>query len=182
MDCADLFAALRNVTDPDVQKRITAALTARPGLVYELWYPWRKRSHLPIHRDTWVWLFRTAGFTENYEPAQLPEKPIFLYRGASDDRRLGMAWTTNYWEAKKFATQDGRDRPYAGNVYAHWAAPVEMLARYASTEDGKYWDEIVLDHRYLNDSNVHLYEVSNYWEMYVKCITEGRRTDFRAIA
>lgn len=157
MDASELYKALFDL--PDSLDRITDALHERPGLPYQLWHPWREHGHLPIDPDTWIWLFRTAGYTENYESAPVPENPILLYRGASDDRRLGMAWTSNYSEAKKFATQDGRDRPYKGNIYTHWATPAEMLANYTA-QDGKYWDEIVLDPCYLHDGNVFLTNVS----------------------
>lgn len=182
MDCAELFEALQHVTNPDVQKRIADAVTECPGRVYQLWYPWRKHSHVhDIPRDTWVWLFRTAGYTDNYEPAPLPDSPTLLYRGASDDRRLGMSWSANYNVAKGFAVQDSTGRSITSrNIYTHWAWGEEMLAHFAYWEGEASFDEYVLDHCCLNDGNVHLFEVPtvSYPQMFATCLTEGRSTVF----
>ena len=65
---------------------------------------WRCRPEVTsLSRETWLDLFRVAGFTRDGVRARRPRLPRRLYRGATEDNKDGMSWTLNPAIAHDFA-------------------------------------------------------------------------------
>ncbi len=95
----------------------------------------------------WVPIFRRAGFVSDPKMKR-PTKRLTIYRGATPERRLGMAWTTMRERAEWFAT---RDRESFGlvesTVYVATVTPSSVLALI----DGRSEGEVVVDPKGLED-------------------------------
>jgi len=175
---------LRYTAGEDVLGEITAAIAARPDIVYLAWGPTRP-EHDTIPRELWIWCFRQAGY--------VPDGPVLLYRGCAHYARFGMSWTADVRIAELFSRMDHAGGPQAWNVYAHRAEPCEVLARsYVHSSEHKIfpahitqmpltWDEYVVDPAYLTDENVVAYAIhpGDYSNMVSECARLGRPIDFK---
>lgn len=89
-----------------------------------------------LPRGRWVVLFRLAGYTHEFEPAQRPGGPLRLYRGSDSVGRGGMCWTSNVdvarWMASRFTD---------GAVYVAEVGSERLLAFLAPG----YEDQFVVD-------------------------------------
>lgn len=91
-------------------------------------------SVLPAER--WVGLFRAAGYTHEFEPAEAPAGPLRLFRGSDAAGELGMCWSTNLDVARWLASAHPE-----GWV---WSAEVEGWRLLAFLAAG-YEDQFVVD-------------------------------------
>lgn len=197
--------------DLKVKEKILAAIAERPGIVANAWFYFLGEWHAKIPESRWLWAFSEAGYTDRYELADRPAEAILLYRGCDQIGRLNMSWTPNYNMAQLYATntcgfprRDENYMPRAGNVYAHWAWPEELLAhiyhvQWERLHSGEVWkpealnlppaalgyiesefNEYVLDYRYLSDDNVTPVSVApgNFADMTAMYRAAGRPTDF----
>lgn len=84
----------------------------------------------------WVAMFRCAGYTHEFVPAELPAKTLRLYRGSDASGELGMCWSSNVdvarWVASKYDE---------GWVWVADVEPPRLLAFMAAT----YEDQFVVD-------------------------------------
>lgn len=103
-------------------------------------------------RDSWVAIFRQVGYMANGNPAARPERSGILYRGSKPVGRHGIAGTPD--PAMAYFCAQCAGAPSA--VYAHRAAPGELLAYNFIGTAGSGYEEIVLDPQYLNDGNVEM--------------------------
>ncbi|MCV7419323.1 hypothetical protein H7K45_02105 [Mycobacterium yunnanensis] len=106
--------------------------------------------------DTWVELFLLNGFTNDGTYANRPAGPLDLYRGATEDKKRGMAWTTDIDVARSFAYDRISNRS-VGNVYVAHVAPAVTLAFIC--DRGLHENEWVIDPRALRDDDIRLVEV-----------------------
>lgn len=101
--------------------------------------------------DLWVDYFTDAGFiTDEGQPAERPDQPMVLWRGATVDRKFGMAWTdqphTANWFAKRFAGSLGeKDQPV--KVFRCVVPPDVLLAHF----EGRGEHEWVVDPYFLEE-------------------------------
>lgn len=90
-----------------------------------------------IPQQTWVDLFRTAGYhevtiTAPPEPATWdlraaePPNGVHAFRAAPHDRAFGASWTPCYDLACRYARRDGAGRQHVVNMYHAWL-PRECL-------------------------------------------------------
>lgn len=92
-------------------------------------------------RDTWRWMFDTAGFTVDGKRAPRPAEPMRLYRGSVPERRDDWSWTRDIRIAEKFAAgSPGRPK---GQVWVCTVPPSHMLAANSYRDE----DEVVVDTR-----------------------------------
>ena len=71
--------------------------------------------------------FRSNGFSNDGRRAMPPDEPLDLYRGATEDHRFGMAWTSALDVAERFARkEDGAG--LRGRVYTARVDPLCFLA------------------------------------------------------
>jgi hypothetical protein len=111
---------------------------------------WAHEVDVGAWQAVWVEIFRATGFLANGCPAPRPEAPITLYRGCGLGGQFGLAWTTSADAACLFARLAGS--PAA--VYAHRAAPGELLLYSRVGTEGDGYDEYVVDPAFLNGDNV----------------------------
>ena len=75
----------------------------------------------------WVALFRSVGFPSR-PPRPPPTDGLLVFRGASWERRHGMAWTTDRVVAQRFADRWTASGAVAGTVFTMWSPPAAILA------------------------------------------------------
>jgi hypothetical protein len=109
---------LRYTAGEDVLEEVAAAIAIDLTVVYRAWGPARP-AFSTIPRELWVWCFR--------QTCHVADSPVLLYRGCPDDVRLGISWTADIRVAELFSRMDNTGRRRAGNVYARWAQPCEVL-------------------------------------------------------
>ncbi len=119
-----------------------------PVAVSEAW----ERAEFPeaaLDPDEWTELFRECGYVVNGERSDPPAGPLTLYRGATEERRGGMAWTDDVGTARWFAERFGRFAGVGEFVQCRvWVAtfqPVDLLARIHAPGDGRGEHEYVID-------------------------------------
>lgn len=143
----DLPAFAHLVIDADVCTPDAAA-----ELVYRAWTgPEFPEANL----DTGLWraMFRRVGYLTDDGPADRPLGFVGpLWRGATHDRRLGMAWTTDrdraVWFADRFGTALGDE--------AHvWRLDTVRAGRVLARFDGRSEAEVVLNTRGLTPVREH---------------------------
>ncbi len=86
-----------------------------------------------LSRERWVRLFRAAGYTHEFAPAQRPTRTLRLYRGSDARGRLGMCWSTNLDVARWFAARQDE-----GWVWASDVEPWRLLAFMAAGYEDQY--------------------------------------------
>jgi hypothetical protein len=95
-------------------------------------------SHLAV--ETWVALFRRAGFVTDGPP--LPTEDVTIFRGAkhpwSEGRGLSFSFDQGW--ARVFATRGGYEGPVA--LYRAVASPLAVLGRFVGST---FEDEVVVD-------------------------------------
>ncbi|MFE9880482.1 hypothetical protein [Streptomyces sp. NPDC005784] len=120
------------------EDKITARTVA--DLVGGIWsgaeYPDRHHD-----RDTWRWLFDTAGFTVDGERAARPAEPLTLYRGSVPERRTDWSWSRDRAVAERFA--EGVRGRAPGRLWVCEVPPAHMLA----VNTGRDEAEVVVDTR-----------------------------------
>ncbi|MCX5522970.1 hypothetical protein OG342_08860 [Streptomyces bobili] len=126
------------LADALAEGKITADTVA--SLIGDVWssaeFPDRHHD-----RDTWRWMFDTAGFTVDGKQAPRPAEPMRLYRGSTPDRRDDWSWTRDIRVAEKFAAgSPGRPK---GQVWVCTVPPSHMLAANSYRDE----DEVVVDTR-----------------------------------
>lgn len=94
-----------------------------------------------LDRDTWRWMFDTAGFTIDGKRAARPDGPMTLYRGSVPERRADWSWTWTLDVAEKFAAGTAGRPPSL--VWVCTVPPANMLA----INTGRAEDEVVVDTR-----------------------------------
>lgn len=92
--------------------------------------------------EQWRALFRDAGYAVDGEPADLPERSLTLYRGATDEHRLAMSWTDDLEIARTFAEGQLRGRAL-GKLWVAEVEPLRLLARIHESSRGE--SEYVVD-------------------------------------
>lgn len=89
-----------------------------------------------LPRERWVALFRDAGYSHDFEPAERPAGALRLFRGSDAAGAEGMCWSTNLDVARWLAL------PYdEGWVYEAAVEPERLLAFVAPV----YEDQFVVD-------------------------------------
>ena len=112
-----------------------ATLTAHVGPVWSAAeYPDAALGHA-----RWRTLFRTAGFTRDGMPAELPDRPLELWRGSVPGRARDWSWSTDRAVAERYA--GGGFRRPVGRLYR----VVAPLAALLAACDGRDEAEFVLD-------------------------------------
>jgi hypothetical protein len=110
-----------------------------PGLVLDAWsHPEWPEAVFGTTR--WVALFRSVGFASR-PPRPAPTDGLQVFRGASWERRRGMAWTTDRAVAQRFADRWTASGTGAGRVFVRWAPVPAILAMI----DDRNEAEVVVD-------------------------------------
>ena len=93
--------------------------------------------------DLWQWeeLFRWSGYRHDGRLVKPPKAALTLYRGATDDYRDGMSWTSSLEMAEWFVI---RNRDVFGFEARVWAATFEPYRLLCRIDDRKE-DEYVVD-------------------------------------
>lgn len=122
------------------------------GVVAEVWSHSEPRESGLVW-DQWVILFRANGFCSEGRRIDPPTNPLDLYRGATQDDIFGMAWTTAFDVARRFASKtDGEGRE--GRVYTARVESQFLLAFIDGTS-GLHEKEWIVDPvGGLSDANV----------------------------
>lgn len=89
-----------------------------------------------IDADEWRDMFETAGYTVDGHPATPPAR-IRLYRGAAEDRRDGMAWTSDRAVAERFATGSLNGRT-AGRLYTAEVEGWRLYCHHNGRDEAEY--------------------------------------------
>ena len=98
-------------------------------------------------RADWLDLFTVAGFTIDGKPAERPDEPVELWRGAAHDRRQGMSWTSDRAKAEWFAARWTQvDLDEGGSLYRTVAPPEALLC----VNNGRNESEHVINPRGLH--------------------------------
>lgn len=90
--------------------------------------------------EAWDMMFNSVGFLSKPEGLERPSEAIALYRGATEDTKCGMAWSSNRAIARFFANRT----TYGDLVGRVWTAEVEPDRIYARFET-RQEDEYVID-------------------------------------
>ncbi|GAA4515216.1 hypothetical protein GCM10023159_25050 [Brevibacterium yomogidense] len=96
---------------------------------------WPEARVEPRH---WIEMFESIGYTDNGKMTDPPTHPVSLYRGAPDDRKQGMAWTTSLATAQRFASGEMRESPRPGEVWTTFAEPHAILAKIDDRSEDEY--------------------------------------------
>lgn len=86
--------------------------------------------------DQWRSLFRAAGYVEGFNFAQRPSAPITLYRGATDEGRLGWSWTSSPATAGKYATEVFKRPPSL--IWVATVEPERVLGHFAERGEQEF--------------------------------------------
>lgn len=94
---------------------------------------WRdKQDRVSVDAHVVIDMFRQVGYRVDDQPAQRPERPLTLFRGATEARAYGLSWTVDPQIAAHFARH--RQGPVgAGRVWRTTVEPDQVLA-YLSDE------------------------------------------------
>lgn len=79
-------------------------------------------------RGMWLELFSDAGFNIDGRPATPPRDPLVLYRGAPEEHRLGLSWTSDLTQARWFADRWRLTTGDPAPVWRFTAPPERVLA------------------------------------------------------
>lgn len=94
-------------------------------------------SNLDGGLEAWRLIFDSVGYVSEPSDLKRPGKPIRLYRGATEEKKHGMAWTTRLDIAALFA----RRTTYGDFVGHIWTAIVEpelIFARFSTRGEAEY--------------------------------------------
>jgi hypothetical protein len=148
-DCA---AAIGRNAGPallfDLRYRGDLQLRNAPGVVASAWCAAEYPEGLIDPRELWVELFTEAGYTHDGYPAPRPPAPVELFRGCTEGRQDGMAWTSDLEVARRFATGLRARQP--GHVYTATVDP-EFLLAFIHTQHGRGEAEYVVSPEGLTD-------------------------------
>jgi hypothetical protein len=102
-----------------------------------LWHDW---PEVAIGTDAWLSMFRATGFLIHPGYLIRPSAPVTVYRGASEARSRGMAWSVFEERARQFGTRHSS----LGQVHLYRTeAPLDsMLAFFERRGEG---EQLVLD-------------------------------------
>jgi hypothetical protein len=103
-----------------------------------------------ILASEWIAAFEVTGFTSDPdEPFERPSNSRRVWRGATLERSRGLAWTTNVWIARNFAS-DLQARGEAGRLWVATTPPGLVMARYNRSEEAEW---------VINTQDLHVVEV-----------------------
>lgn len=106
----------------------------------ELAYAWSTGNspERVVRASDWLAAFGAVGYVSDEDsPEEAPDIEQVLYRGATPDRRLGLAWTEERAVAAQFA-DELRDRGEDGHVYRAHVEPRRVKARF-NTRNEREW-------------------------------------------
>ncbi|MCO5317218.1 MAG: hypothetical protein M9942_02160 [Microthrixaceae bacterium] len=96
-------------------------------------------------REMWLELFGAAGFAVDGKPAPPPSEPVVVYRGAPEEHRLGLSWTSDLaqacWFADRYELTTGDPAP----VWRFTAAPERVLAIFHEARNEAEYVVVVTD-------------------------------------
>ncbi|MCU1483683.1 MAG: hypothetical protein JWN67_429 [Actinomycetia bacterium] len=90
--------------------------------------------------EVWLELFVTTGFVSDRPGEERPTVPVALYRGAAQEHRAGMAWTTSRQTAEWFAERRTKLYGEPSIVWTVEAQPFAVLA----TAYGRHEQEVIV--------------------------------------
>ncbi|WP_301150152.1 hypothetical protein [Mycobacterium simiae] len=133
------------------QGRVDLSDSSMAGVVAAVW-TLAEPFKAGLDPADWIGMFRSNGYTHEGDLCPLPVEPVTVYRGAVEDRRVGLAWTTDYDTAREFACarMSGREK---GNIYKTIIEPGLMLA-YIHDVLGRGEAEFVVDQERLNPNSI----------------------------
>lgn len=123
------------------------------GAVAQAWAFSEPGSSSGLGTGFWVPMFRRNGFTHLGQPASPPDDAVDVFRGAVEEHRFGMSWTTDVEVARRFATAGMSSRPQ-GDIYVARVEPEYLLAYINEGHDEYEW---VVDPSGLGEANVRRY-------------------------
>lgn len=123
------------------------------GVVAVAWTFSEPGSSSGLGNGFWVPMFRRNGFTYLGQPASPPDNAVDVFRGAPEEHRFGMSWTTEVEVARRFATAGMSSRPH-GDIYIARVAPEYLLAYINEGHDEYEW---VVDPGGLSEANMRRY-------------------------
>jgi hypothetical protein len=86
----------------------------------------------------WIELFKEAGYAIDGVAAPRPLEPTRLFRGAPDDHKRRMAWTSDISMARKFASGEQMGRPAGGKIWTVLVPPTHLLAQLNNRNESEY--------------------------------------------
>jgi hypothetical protein len=123
------------------------------GVVADAWAFGEPGSSSGLGSGFWVPMFCRNGFTYERRPAIPPDDEVDVFRGAIEEHRFGMSWTTELEVARRFARDGMSSRP-DGDIYVARVEPEYLLAY---TNEGHDEHEWVVDPDGLGEANVRRY-------------------------
>lgn len=112
------------------------ALAEQAKATASVWSDCDRPSWL-LNGGDWTALFDVLGYTVDGVFADQPEEPIRLYRGATEEGKHGMAWTSDLAMAEFFATEYSK-RAGVGKIYTAVIAPDHLLACITTRGEHEY--------------------------------------------
>lgn len=112
------------------------ALTEQAKATASVWSNCDNPSQL-LSDENWKALFSAIGYTVDGAYADQPDESVRLYRGATEEGKHGMAWTSDLATAKFFATEyvwwSGH-----GKVWTAVFEPEHLLAHITTRDEAEY--------------------------------------------
>lgn len=105
------------------------------------WHLWVGHGDTYLGRDVWRALFDAAGYRVDGAPAERPDRPLVLWRGATPDLRGHWSWTPQYDAAHMYASSWYLQH----EVGLVWRAEVEPERLLARLTDGRRTTEYIVD-------------------------------------
>lgn len=114
------------------------------GLLADTWLRIDEPEHT-IGAAAWMTMFRAAGFISQPTNIQAPTQTLTVYRGATEVRRLGMAWSLSIDTAGHFQLRHAR----FGSAFLYTAVvePIGVMALFGNRIE----QEVVVDPELLVD-------------------------------
>jgi hypothetical protein len=145
----------RNCRDLVRVRLINLTAEGMDGVVADAW-AFGKPYSSGLDAEQWGVLFERNGFSLLGRRAVRPTENLNLFRGATEDQKRGMSWTTEVDVARSFAYDRISRRP-VGNLYTATIEPEWLLA---SIDEGHSEKEWVVDAARLHDDDVVLHEMA----------------------
>lgn len=83
-------------------------------------------------------MFAEVGYLVDGVPSAPPNKPIRLYRGSSEESRLGWSWTDDLGVARKYAAGGWRSRQASTTVWTAEVPPAAIFCRNTDRDEAEY--------------------------------------------